>query len=145
MPLRLNWLRQKGLFEVGRNLYYTIPKYLENALDNHTKVRSWKRIDHPKNDDDFIYLIKRNDGLSDIILHASDEYFYSLTDYFQKPAQISEGAFILIARPEAGYDDAIVEIAQSDQISIGKFSALMGALYKEEHWNYVPKERREEN
>lgn len=144
MSLRLNWLRQKGLFEVGRNLYYTIPQYLENALDSHTKVRSWQRIDHPKNDD-FIYLIKRNDGLSDITLHASDEYSYSMTDYFQKPAQISEGAFILIARPEARYDDAIVEIAQSDQISIGKFSALMGALYIEEHWNYVPKERREES
>ena len=130
---------------MGRNLYYTIPTYLENTLNRHTKVRSWQRIDHPKNDDDFIYLIKRNDGLSDITLHASDEYSYSLTDYFQKPAKISEGAFILIARPEAGYDDATVEIAQSDKISIGKFNALMGALYIEEHWNYVPKERREEN
>ena len=113
---------------MGRNLYYTIPRYLENALDGHTKVRSWQRIDHPTNDDDFIYLIKRNDRLSDITLHASDEYSYSLTDYFQKPAQLGEGSFILIARPEAGYDDAIVEIAQSDHISIGKFSALMGCL-----------------
>ena len=130
---------------MGRDLHYTILKYLENALDGHTKIRSWQRIDHPKNDDDFIYLIKRNGGLSDITLHASDEYSYALTDYCQKSAKISEGAFILIARPEAGYDDAIVEIAQSDQISIGKFSALMGALYIEEHWNYVPKERREEN
>lgn len=128
---------------MGRDLYYTIPKYLENALDKHTKVLSWQRIDHPKNDDDFIYLVKRKDGLSDIILHASDEYSYSLTDYFQRPDKISDGAFILIARPEAGYDDAIVEIAKSDKISIGKFSALMGALYIKEHWNYVPKERRE--
>jgi len=46
---------------------------------------------------------------------------------------------------EATYDDSIVEIAKNDKISIGKFSALMGALYIDEHWNYVPKERRERN
>jgi hypothetical protein len=82
--------------------------------------------------------------LSDIILHASDEYSYSLTDYFQKPEQIGERAFILIARPEAGYDESIVEIAKNDKISVGKFSALMGALYIDNHWKYVPKERKKE-
>jgi len=124
---------------MGRNLYYTIPQYLEKALDNHKKVASWRRIDHPQNDDDFIYLIERTDGLSDIILHASDEYSYSLTDYFQNPDKIKEGSFILVARPEAKYDNSIVEIATNDMISIGKFSALMGALYIDEHWNYIPK------
>jgi hypothetical protein len=39
---------------MGRDLYYTIPRYLENALDNHKRVESWQRIDHPKNDNDFI-------------------------------------------------------------------------------------------
>lgn len=130
---------------MGRNLHYTIPRYLEKALDQHTKVESWSRIDNLKTDNDYIYLVKRTDGLSDVVVHASDEYPYQLTDYFQKPYQIGAGSFILIARPEADYDYAIVELASQDQISIGKFSALMGALHIGQHWNYVPKERREEN
>ncbi|EMF7366338.1 MULTISPECIES: hypothetical protein [Vibrio] len=128
---------------MGRNLHYTIPRFLQKALDEHTKVRDWQRIDHPQNDNDFIYRIRRTDGLSDIVLHAADDYRYLLTSYFQKPDKVGQGAFILIARPEGGYADEVVDIAKQDEISIGKFSALMGALYREDHWNYVPKERRE--
>lgn len=132
---------------MGRNLYHKIPRYLEDALGNHNKVASWQRIDHPENDDDFIYSIKRTGELSDITLHASDEYSYSLTDYFHKPEQISEGSFILIARPEATYDQSIVEIATNDNISIGKLRELMKALYIEEHWSdpQERKNRRKEN
>lgn len=128
---------------MGRNLHYTIPRFLQKALDEHTKVRDWQRIDHPQKDNDFIYRIRRTDGLSDIVLHAADDYRYLLTNYFQKPDEVGQGAFILIARPEGGYADEVVDIAKQDEISIGKFSALMGALYREDHWNYVPKERRE--
>lgn len=130
---------------MGRNLHYTIPQYLESALNKHAKVLSWERMDNSQTDEHYIYLIRRSDGLSEVIVHLSDEYEYSLDDYFQKPDSIREGAFILVARPEAVYDDSIVEVAQQDQVSIGKFGALMGALYKERHWNYVPKERRDEN
>ncbi len=130
---------------MGRNLHYTIPQYLESALEKHAKVLSWERVDNSQTDDHYIYLIRRSDGLSQMIVHLSDEYEYSLNDYFQKPDSIREGAFILVARPEAVYDDSIVEVAQQDHVSIGKFGALMGALYKERHWDYVPKERRNEN
>lgn len=130
---------------MGRNLHYTIPQYLESALNKHAKVLSWERIDNSQTDEHYIYLIRRTDGLTQVIVHLSDEYEYSLDDYFQKPDSIREGSFILVARPEAVYDDSIVEVAQQDQVSIGKFGALMGALYKERHWDYVPKERRDEN
>lgn len=130
---------------MGRNLHYTIPQYLESALNKHAKVLSWERIDNSQTDEHYIYLIRRTDGLTQVIVHLSDEYEYSLDDYFQKPDSIREGSFILVARPEAVYDDSIVEVAQQDQVSIGKFGALMGALYKERHWDYVPKERRDES
>lgn len=130
---------------MGRNLHYTIPKYLESSLTKHAKVISWSRIDDRQLDDHYIYDVKRSDGLSDIVIHLSDEYLYSIDDYFQKPNNIKEGSFILVARPEATYDDSIVEISIQDCVSIGKFGALMGALYIERHWEYVPKERREEN
>lgn len=130
---------------MGRDLYYTIPQFFEKSLTNHAKVASWRRIDHPTDENDFLYIVHRVNGLSDIVVHASDAYSYTLTDYYQKPRQLVQGSFIYIARPEASYDWSIVEVAQQDRISIGKFGAIMGALYVDQHWNFVPKERREEN
>ncbi len=127
---------------MGKNLHYTIPKYLENALDKHPKVKSWEKVNDT---DHYIYQVKREAGLPNLIVHLTDEYEYTLDDYFQKSEDIVEEAFILVAKPEARYDDSIVEIASQDKISIGKFGALMGAIYIEKHWDYIPKERRKEN
>ena len=127
---------------MGRDLHYTIPIFFEKSLEDSSIVLKWERIDHPVNDTDYLYRIIRANNLSEIVVHATDKYEYSLTDYFQKPEQLGPGSFIYIARPEAKYDPSIVEYARNDKISIGKFGAIMGALYKEDHWNYVPKERR---
>ena len=129
---------------MGRDLHISILRFIEDALNQHTMVASWERIDSLTEHNDYLYHIKRNKRLSDIIMHASDSYFYTLNNYFQKPDELSEGSFIYIARPEAKYNADIVEILQTDKISIGKFGALIGALYQKEHWNYIPKERREE-
>jgi hypothetical protein len=118
---------------------------LESALTKHSKVLSWRRIDVQQTDNHYIYFISRSDDLPDITIHLSDDYHYALDDYFQKHENIKNGSFICIARPEAKYDEAIVEAAIQDHVSIGKFGALMGALYKERHWEFVPKERRDEN
>ncbi len=125
---------------MGRNLHYSILQFFEKILNEHKMVISWERVDNSTENHDYLYLLHRANGLNDMIVLVSDEYRYSLTHYFQKPHEISEGSFIYIARPEAMYDFAIVEYAQQDKISIGKLSAIMGALYKEKHWNYVPKE-----
>lgn len=130
---------------MGKNLHYSIPKHLEEALDNHGKVASWQRADNQLGAKHYIYQITRTSGLPEFTLHLSDEYQYTIDDYFQKPSEVAEKSFILVARPEATYDDAIVEMATQDKISLGKFGALMGALYIKDHWNYTPKERREEN
>lgn len=127
---------------MGKDFHYSIPPFLEKAFDNHSKVSSWEKVD---SDDHYIYILKRNGGLEDLMVHLSDEYEYNLDDYFQRTAEIEEKSFILIAKPEATYDKSIAEIAKSDKISIGKFSALMGAIYINKHWNYVPKDRREED
>ncbi len=128
---------------MGRDLHYTISQFIETRLRQHDMVASLERVDDINNDEDFIYLIKRVNGLSKIVMHASDEYIYTLSHYFQKPAQITARGFILIAKPEAKYVHSIAEVAQEDKISIGKWGALMGALYQRKHWEYVPNERKE--
>ena len=120
---------------MGRNLHYSIPRFFEKSLDEHPMVISWERIDHPQNDSDYIYRIIRAKNFVEIFVHATDKYDYSLTDYYQKPEQLGTSSFIYVARPEATYDPSIVEYARQDNISIGKFGAIMGALYKEDHWN----------
>ena len=130
---------------MGRDLYHTIITFFENRLNEHSKVDSWQRIDDPKEDDDYIYRVKRIGGLSDVIIHVSDEYIYTLNHYYQKPAQIIAGGFIYIPSPQASYNHDIGDIAQQDCISIGKIKALLGALNHEEHWNYIPKERQEDD
>ena len=127
---------------MGKNLHYSIIQFFEKTLNDHAMVHSWERIGGPENDTDYLYRIVRVNNLSEIIVHAADKYEYSLTDYFQKPEQLGPGSFIYVARPEAKYDHSIVEHARNDRISIGKFGAIMGALYKNEHWNYIPKERK---
>ncbi len=127
---------------MGRKFHYTIPEFIETKLRQHKMVASLERIDDISKDDDLIYLIKRVNGLSKIVMHASDEYIYTLDHYFQKPEQITARGFILIAKPEAKYVHSIAEVAQEDKISIGKWGALMGALYQRKHWEYTPKERK---
>lgn len=130
---------------MGRNLRNQILLFIEDGLKKHDKVDSLERIDNPEADNDFIYRIKRKGGLDDIIVHASDEYLYTLTHYNQKPDQITNGGFILIARPEGNYNSEIVGIAKGAKISIGKWGALFGALNQEAHWDYIPKERRKDD
>ena len=79
---------------MGRDLYYTIPKFFEESINNHAMVVLLERIDNSTVDNDFLYLVHRKNGLSDILVHASDAYSYTLTDYYQKPRQITSGSFI---------------------------------------------------
>lgn len=127
---------------MGRNLHYSIIHFFEKSLDDHAMVSSWERIDSQEEDQDYLYKIRRSKTPSALIVHLTDKYEYSLTDFFQKLEQLEEASFVYVARPEARYDHAIVEHARNEKISIGKFGALMGALYIDDHWNYVPKERR---
>lgn len=71
-----------------------------------------------------------------MIVHLSDEYRYSIYDYFNRPSILKNGGFILVARPEATFDDQIIQIALNDCIGIGKIAKLMGALHREQYWMY---------
>jgi hypothetical protein len=126
---------------MGKDLHYSIFRFFENALNQNNNVDSWTREDTKT---DCLYLVKRNMG-GDILIHVSDSYRYTLNDYYQKPNTLGKSSFIYIARPEAAYDWSIADIAKNDKISIGKFGAVMGALHKDKHWLFIPKERREDD
>lgn len=121
----------RGMDEMGKNLYYTIPRYFEARMDEHSKVRTCRLLPH---DDEIIYEITRHHFNDTIRVWLSDQYSFGEADFRNRPQQIRAGDYILIAKPEAashgGYSD--------EKIRVGKLADFMGALTKREMWKYEP-------
>ncbi|CAM1333017.1 hypothetical protein [Tenacibaculum aestuariivivum] len=123
---------------MGKDLHYTIRPFIERVLTNHSAVKEIEKIN---SDDFYAYKIKRNFGMSDIVVVLSDEYYFGLASVSDKPNILKDGGFYLIARPEAnGFEGNIPE----EKIGVGKIGKLLGALNKDEYWNYKkPKKKKE--
>lgn len=116
---------------MGKNLYYTIPRYFEARMAEHSIVKSCRLL---PNDSEIIYEIKRNRYDDTIRVWLSDQYKFGDADFQNRPREIRPGDYILIARPEAsshgGYSD--------EKIRVGKLADFMGALTKRQMWKYEP-------
>lgn len=123
---------------MGQELHYQIIQFFEKVIKQHRNVYHFERI---IDEDDIIYRVERMRPLSDVIVHLSDAYSYTFNDFYSKPPLLNNGGFILVARPEAGFDERIVEIARDENIGIGKIGKLLGALNYPKYWLYEqPKE-----
>ena len=115
---------------MGKDLHYSIRPFIERALTNHSAVKEIKDI---TTDDYFAYRIKRNFGLSDIVVVLSDAYYFGDSVTEDRMEIFKDGGFYLIARPEAkGFEENIPE----EKIGIGQIGKLLGALNREEFWTY---------
>ena len=83
---------------MGKDLHYSIRPFIEKALKNHNKVMAIEPIEV---ENFYAYKIKRIDGLSDMIVVLSDDYYFSSSSLYSKPEILKEGGFFLIAKPEA--------------------------------------------
>jgi hypothetical protein len=92
---------------------------------------------------EYLYSIGRRDRLPSVVVLLSDAYRYGSADYVGRPKQIGPGDFIIIARPEADFDAALVERARDDGIGIGKIAKFMGALNWRNVSEYVSPEEKE--
>jgi hypothetical protein len=117
---------------MGKNLHYSIQPYIEQALNNHFVVDKLEKIEI---DDFFAYKITRKKGMSSLIVVLSDDYAFNSESIHKKPAILKDGGFFLKARPEgSGIDKSIPE----EKLGLGKIGKLLGAINKEEYWNYEP-------
>lgn len=115
---------------MGKDLHYSIRPFIERALTNHSAV---KEIEDITTDEFYAYKVKRNFGLSDVIVVLSDAYYYGDSVAEDRVDIFKDGGFYLIARPEAkGFETNIPE----EKIAIGQIGKLLGALNKEEFWTY---------
>lgn len=119
---------------MGKNLHYTIKPFIENALNNHFAVERFELID---NDEYYIYKIYRRKGMSEVIVVLSDDYYFGSSSLQNKPDILKDGGFFLIARPEASVHEGNEPL---EKLGIGKLKKLLGALNREDFWNYeMPK------
>lgn len=123
---------------MGKNLHYSIRPFIEQALNSHFFVEKFELVD---NDEYYIYRVKRKHGMSDVIVVLSDDYYFSTASLQSKPKILKNGGFFLIARPEAkGFEGN----KPLEKLGVGKIGKLLGALNKEDFWNYEPPKKNEE-
>jgi hypothetical protein len=82
-------------------------------------------------EDDCIFKIYRRRNLPPVTVFLSDAYDYGFGEYLTKPRGVD---FILIARPEAGFDPSLIARAKADKLGIGKIGKFMGALNNRDIW-----------
>jgi hypothetical protein len=124
---------------MGKDLHYSIRPFIERALSNHRAVKEIEELD---DEEFYAYLVKRNFGMTDVIIVLSDDYNFNDYSYQNKPSILKEGGFFLVAKPEA---HCVERSETDDRIIVGKIGRLLGALNKNEFWTYEPPKKEEEN
>jgi hypothetical protein len=124
---------------MGTDLKSSVLAFFTSRMAEHSKVESYNRLPI---EEEYIFELVRRDGLPTMRVHVSDAYDYGSVDYLSRPRQLWRGDFILIARPEARFDHALIEEARNDGIGIGMIGKLMGALNFKEPCKYIPKDER---
>jgi hypothetical protein len=121
------------------SLHNQIVEFFQSRMATHTSVARCTRLNVA---DEYLYSIERKDGLEPINVLLSDAYWYGHAAYVGRPKQIRRGDFIIIARPEADFDEALIEPARKDGIGIGKIGKFMGALNKRNVCDYISPEEK---
>lgn len=122
---------------MGKDLHYSIRPFIEQALKNHSAVESIEPI---ALDDFYAYKVNRRRGMTGVIVVLSDDYHFGSASLQSKPTILKDGGFFLVAKPEAsGFEGN----EPNEKLGIGKIGKLLGALNKEDFWNYEPPKKDE--
>jgi len=117
---------------MGKDLHYTIRPFIERVLNNHNAIREIENIEL---EDFYAYCLKRNFGMSDVIVILNDDYTFNHYSYLTKPELLKQGGFFLVAKPEAS---CIERSEKEDKVVVCKIKWLLGAINREDFWTYEP-------
>lgn len=118
---------------MGKDLHPTIMPFVISRMEFHQDVISVEDI---SNSEHYMFRLTRRNGLRDVVVLVSDCYHFSEFDYLSKPAELNDGGFILIAKPESSFPNDLQHHVKEDKIIIGKIGILLGALRIDEFWTY---------
>jgi hypothetical protein len=119
---------------MGSNLYYTIPKFFEDRMHEHSMVADIRQLPA---EGEIVYEITRYRYDDKVKVWLSDAYRFTEMDYFNRPKVLKAGDYILIAKPEGG-GEIKEQLIASARIGVGKLAELMGALNVKAMWKYAP-------
>jgi hypothetical protein len=119
---------------MGKDLYYTIPIFFEDRMRSHTIVATHKRL---YIEGEFVYEIKRIKFQDTLRVWLSDAYYFTEMGYYNRPAELQAGDYILIAKPEGG-GGVDKNLIRTEKIGVGKMAELLGALNVRQMWTYEP-------
>jgi hypothetical protein len=108
----------------------SIIRFFTERMNSHSRVDHLEQLPHQT---DCLFKIHRRDGLPPVTVQLSDAYDFGEGEYLAKSSQAD---FILVAKPEARFDESVTRLAQSDRIGVGRLGKLMGALNRLEVWRY---------
>jgi hypothetical protein len=111
-----------------------------DRMTEHSKVASFEPI---ASDLEYIYTIHRRDGLLDVRVHLTDAYEYGYLEYVARPNELRRNSFVVLGLPHAhSVSDSLIEQAKFDGIGLGTIAKFMGALNRQNVWEYEsPQER----
>ena len=95
-------------------------------MAEHDKVATIRPI---PSDSEYLYVVVRKGGASDVVVHLTDAYEYGELEYLARPKELRHGGFIIFGLPHAHPPaKALIERAREDGIGIGFLRKFMGAL-----------------
>ena len=112
-------------------------------MNQHSRVINWVPI---QNEHEYLFRITRKlRGMeSDVTVHLTDAFLYSLGEFLARPNELGTGSYVVIGMPHASAASDVIEVARRERIGIGHIGKFMGALNYKNIWEYVsPEERRQ--
>jgi hypothetical protein len=122
-------------------LHPQIISFFEARMSEHSCVERFTRMAVTG---EYLYEVERTGGRKPVTVFLSDAYRFGEADYLGRPTQLRRGDFILVARPEAGFDKALIDRARLDGIGLGQIRKFMGALNHTPPCDYIPKEEKDD-
>jgi hypothetical protein len=120
---------------MGKNVHYTIPRFIEGRLAAHRNVKAWSRSDF----ENYIsYSVSRERPGTNMKVILSDQYLFTEFDFYEMESLVSAGDFILVARPEAGFTRASRLLAAERSVGLGKYADMYSALNYGVVWGREP-------
>lgn len=124
---------------MGMDLHPSILRFFRQRMRDHGSVDAISRVDW---DDEIIFEIKRGKYDDAIKVWLTDAYLFTETDFDNRPECITGGDYILVAKPEGGFD-LDYEVIRQSRIGVGQIGKFMGALNLRDAWRFLTADEKE--
>lgn len=124
---------------MGKDLHPSILDFFKDRMSGHNNVASFRE---ESDDENYLFRIARARQRDEILVWLTDAYLFTDADYYARPAKLSAGDYIVVAKPEGGFH--VPQEAIDDQfIGVGQIGKFMGALNSRKMWTYLTRDERE--